>query len=431
MAAMDISTPNAKDPIDELKEAFHRDDALRVRRLLLDHAGLRAKLNEPLGPFNSPAIVNAKSPEMIDALLEAGADLNAKSTWWAGGFGLLHLASPELAAHAIKRGAVVDVHSAARLGLLDRLRVLIADDLALVHARGGDGQTPLHFASTVEIAAFLLDHGADIDARDVDHVSTPAQYMLGDRADVARYLVQRGCATDLLMAAALGNAELVRRHLDADPSCIRLRVSDEFFPMISDKNGGTIYQWTLGWYVSPHEVARKFGHEEIFALLMQRSPPELQLLNACCMGDDDTVRALLGQTPDLVSRLTDSDRRQVAHAARNNETATVRRLLEIGLPVDARSQHLATPLHWAAFQGNLEMANVVLRFNPPLEVKDRDFGGTPLNWAIYGSEHGWHNNASDYPGVVETLIRAGAKLPEQLSGTESVRQVLLASGIKE
>ncbi len=36
-----------------------------------------------------------------------------------------------------------------------------------------------------------------------------------DRQEVARYLVSRGCHTDLLMAAALGNADLVRRHLDA------------------------------------------------------------------------------------------------------------------------------------------------------------------------------------------------------------------------
>ncbi len=72
----------------------------------------------------------------------------------------------------------------------------------MVHARGGDGQTPLHFASTVEIAEFLLAHGADMDALDVDHESTPAQYMLRvehvrhyprDRQDVARYLVSRGC----------------------------------------------------------------------------------------------------------------------------------------------------------------------------------------------------------------------------------------------
>ena len=69
-------------------------------------------------------------------------------------------------------------------------------DAALIHARGGDGQTPLHFASTVEVAKFLVEKGADIDARDVDHESTPAQYMLRvqqkrhypwDRQDVPSY----------------------------------------------------------------------------------------------------------------------------------------------------------------------------------------------------------------------------------------------------
>jgi hypothetical protein len=208
---------------------------------------------------------------MIDVLLAAGADVNARSQWWAGGFGLLHTADPELAAYAIERGAVVDVHAAARLGRLDRLRELIEGDPRRVHARGGDGQTPLHFARTVEIAAYLLDHGADIDARDIDHESTPAQYMLGDRPDVARYLVQRGCTTDILLAAAVGDLDRVRMHLDADPSCIRLRASEEFFPMVNPKAGGTIYQWTLGYRASAYQAAAKFGHADVLRLLMERS----------------------------------------------------------------------------------------------------------------------------------------------------------------
>jgi hypothetical protein len=183
---------------------------------------------------------------MLDVLLAAGADMNAKSSWWAGGFGLLHGASPELAAYAIRRGAFVDIHAAARLGLIDRVRELLDSDGTLVHARGGDGQTPLHFASTIDIAAYLLDQGAEIDARDVDHESTPAQYMIDDRQDVARYLIQRGCKTDILMAAALGDIGLIRRHLDEDPGCIRMRVSEEFFPMVRPRAGGTIYQWKLG-----------------------------------------------------------------------------------------------------------------------------------------------------------------------------------------
>ena len=59
-----------------------------------------------------------------------------------------------------------------------------------MHARGGDGQTPLHFASTVEVAEFLLENGAEIDARDVDHESTPAQYML--RVEQKRHYPQTG-----------------------------------------------------------------------------------------------------------------------------------------------------------------------------------------------------------------------------------------------
>jgi len=183
------------------------------------------------------------------------------------------------------------------------VRELIASDAELISARGGDGQTPLHFASTVDIAAYLLDQGAEIDARDVDHESTPAQYMIDDRQEVARYLIQRGCKTDILMAAALGDMELVRRHLDADPGSIRMCVSEEFFPMISPKAGGTIYQWKLGWYLSPHRVALKFGHEDVYRLLMDRSPPEVKLIEACWLDDEATLQALGADQSELARRL--------------------------------------------------------------------------------------------------------------------------------
>src|SRR5206468_4577683 len=123
-------------------------------QLLERHPELKANINEPLAAFDAPLITRVRSRQMLDVLLAAGADINAKSRWWAGGFGLLHGAAPDLATYAIERGAVVDVHAAARLGLIDKLRELISADPALVHARGGDGQTPLHFASTLEIANY-------------------------------------------------------------------------------------------------------------------------------------------------------------------------------------------------------------------------------------------------------------------------------------
>ena len=182
---------------------------------------------------------------------------------------------------------------------------------------------------------YLLDCGADIDARDVDHESTPAQYMVKERQDVARYLVTRGCRTDLLMATALGDLDLARRHLDVDPGCIRMRVNDEFFPMVNPRAGGTIYQWTLGFHVSAHQVARKFGHQDVLTLLLERTPVDARLIDACWMADEPTVQAIRREHPGIVESLSEGDRRQVAHAARNNQSAAVRLMLECGWPVDA------------------------------------------------------------------------------------------------
>ena len=419
------------DPIELLKNAFHANDASLLRKLLDRFPRFKPMINEPIGPFDSPAITNVRTREMLDVLLEAGADINARSRWWAGGFGLLHNAEPDLATYAIQRGANVDVHAAARLGLTERLRELVAANPALVHARGGDGQTPLHFAGTIEVAKFLLEHGADIDARDVDHESTPAQWMMRERQEIVRFLVQRGCKTDILMAAGLGDADLVGKHLDADPGCIHVRVSDEYFPKTNHRAGGTIYQWTLGWYVSAHEVARQFNRDDIFRLLMERSPADVKLIAACWAADETTVKNLVANHAGLLAGLSTASQRQIAHAARNNNFAAVRVMLAAGLPVDAVGQHQGTPLHWAAFHGNAEMAREILRCHPPLEQADADFHSTPLGWAIHGSEHGWNCKTGDYAGTVELLLKAGANLPQKTGGTEVVKEVLRRYGVKD
>jgi ankyrin repeat protein len=362
---------------------------------------------------------------MVDVLLEAGADINARSRWWAGGFGVLDHAAPDVAMYAIERGAIVTVHAAARLGLIDQLRDMLSRDPALVHARGGDGQTPLHVAADVEIATLLLERGADIDARDVDHESTPAQYLVADRQDVVRLLIARGCATDLLMASALGDIEVARGHLDRDPALIRMRVSDEWFPKANPKSGGTIYQWTLGFFASAHQVARRFERAAMLAWLFERSPAPLRLLEACTLGDAEAAQRFFNDAPEAVQQLGDADRRRVADVARNNDTRAVGLMLRYGWPVDARGQHRATPLHWAAFHGNPEMVREVLTYGPPLEALDGDFNGSPLGWAIHGSMNGWFVKTGDYVATVDLLLQAGATPPTELTrGSPAVRAAL-------
>ena len=295
---------------------------------------------------------------------------------------------------------------------------------------------PLHFASTVEIAKLLLANGAEIDARDLDHESTAAQYMLRvdqkrhyprDRQDVARYLISRGCQSDILMAAALGDAELVRWHLDHDPRCIHMNVSEEWFPKKDPRAGGTIYIWVLGAHRTAHTVARDFGHEDVFQLLLERTPAELKLALACELGDEAAFQELLRKRPDLAKSLSDEDQRKLPNAAQSNNAEAVRLMLAAGWAVDTRGEMGATALHWAAFNGNAEMTREILRYQPTLELKSRDYESTPLAWAIFGSGNSWRRDTGDFVGTVEALKQAGALLPpcpDELEPSEAVLEVL-------
>ena len=435
------TTTAPQNPADALRDAVCDSDAARVRALLDRYPELRAHINDPLPRYGFGvhalfAAVQRSDRATIDVLLEAGADVQKRTEWWAGGFGLLDDCEPEMVPFLTERGALVDAHAAARLGMLDRLRELLEADPALARAPGGDGQTPLHFASTVEIAAYLLEKGADIDARCVDHESAPAQYMLRvehkrhyarSRQDVARYLVSRGCGTDLLMAAALGDVDLVRRHLDADPACIRMSVSGEWFPMANPRAGGTIYIWQLGKYRTAHTVARDFGHEDVYRLLLERTPPELKLALACELGDEAAFRQFLAKHPDAAKNLTEADRRKLPNAAQNNNATAVRLMLEAGWPVDARGESGASALHWAGFHGNAEMAREILRHGPDLALRSLEYEDTALGWALFGSGNGWHRDTGDYAGTLRALLEAGVRPPpdaERLQPSQAALDVL-------
>ena len=432
-------------PAEALEAAVRDSDALRVRALLDKHPALRARIDDPLPKYGFGiqamfAAVQRSDRATIDVLLNAGANINKRTEWWAGGFGLVDDCDPSLVDFLVERGAVIDAHAASRLGMTAKLAELIAADPGVVHARGGDGQTPLHFASTIAIAEMLLSNGADINALDIDHESTPAQYMLRvehkrhyprDRQDVARYLVSRGCQTDILMTTALGDLDLVRRHLDADPECIRMSVSEKWFPKRNPRSGGTIYIWQLGANRTAHNVARDFGHEDVFRYLLERTPAELKLALACELGDEATFHDFLAKHPHAARELSEDAQRKLPNAAQNNNTPAVRLMLEAGWPVDTFGEMGAAALHWAAFHGNTEMTREILRFHPTLELKSLQHDGTPLSWAIYGSGNGWRRDTGDFAGTSKALLDAGAKVPPEARHLEPSDEVLEILGLTD
>jgi hypothetical protein len=287
----------------------------------------------------------------------------------------------------------------------------------------------------VDIAQYLLEHRADIDARDTEHESTPAQHMLRvvqaryyprDRQDVARHLVARGCRSDILMAAALGDLPLVRRLLETDPACIRMRVSEAFFPKKDPRSAGTVYIPIFGPNRTAHLVARDFGHADVFQFLMEHSPEDVKLSQAFELGDEAIFGALLAKRPNLIETLSDEERRQLPDAAQNNNADAVRLMLKAGWPVDARGEYDMTSLQWASWHGNAGMVREILRHHPKLDLIC-EHQITALGSALHGSENSWHRDTGDYAATVEALIDAGAKPPkltDDLEASEAVREVL-------
>jgi hypothetical protein len=307
-------------------------------------------------------------------------------------------------------------------------------DPQLVHARGGDGQLPLHFAATVEIAALLLDHGADINARDIDHESTAAQYMACSRQylewrepyrhDVARFLISRGTQTDILMASAIGDLALVERILNHDPETIRTTVSERYFPKHDPKSGGTIYIFGFGWTKSPHMIAHQFEHPEVFALLMQRSPNWLRLINAAEVGDEAYFQRIFIDHPQLFQKLSANAARRIIGVALRNNTRAVRQLLSAGWPAGAAMENGQTALHFAAWHGNVEMVRDLITHNASINVFEAEHGGSPLAWALHGSLNSWERDKGDYPGVTRALLIAGAAIPKPERPLEAAEEVL-------
>lgn len=205
-----------------------------------------------------------------------------------------------------------------------------------------------------------------------------------------------------------------------------MSVSEECFPKQDPRAGGTIYIWTLGDRTA-HAVARDFGHEDVFQLLMERTPEDLKLSLACELDDEAVFHEFLSQHPDAAKTLSETDQRKLPNAAQTNNTEAVRLMLEAGWSVDSPGEMGATALHWAGFNGNAEMTREILRFHPTLELKSREYEGTTRGCAVYGSGNGWRRDTGDYVGTIRALLEAGATVPphaEELEPSEAVLEVL-------
>jgi hypothetical protein len=83
-----------------------------------------------------------------------------------------------------------------------------------------------------------------------------------------------------------------------------------------------------------------------------------------------------------------------------------------------------TALHFAAWHGNAEAVRELIAHNAPINVLETEHGGSPLAWALHGSQHSWHRDTGDYPAVTKALVAAGAQISESEKPLEATEEVL-------
>ncbi|MCC6241237.1 MAG: hypothetical protein IT353_00255 [Gemmatimonadaceae bacterium] len=421
----------ARAPHEQMHHAMLRRDAETVRRLFESHPEFRPLINAPLFSFNAPALVAcADDLAMVDVLLDFGADPNKRSEWWAGGFHALHIATGAAAARLRAAGAEPDACAAAHLDDLPLLRRLLADDPRRAMERGGDGQTPLHFARSRESIDLLLNAGADINARDVDHRASPAEWMLdrthgSGRYALAAYLVDRGAEADIFLAAALGRTDQVQHLLTLTPALLdeqtgRGRYGD------APPSASHIYTWTIGANRSPLEVAAQFGHADTLAAMMPFATPVQKLRLACRRGDNEAAHQLVQLDPTIVATLDARDQRAISDAAWDGDARAVTLMLSLGFDPATIGHDGGTALHCAAWQGSAEAVAAIVSYpsgRALLAQRDAHYGGTPLVWCCHGSLHGPRHGV--HALVAQLLLEAGS-VTEERDASDDVEAVISA-----
>lgn len=151
---------------------------------------------------------------------------------------------------------------------------------------------------------------------------------------------------------------------------------------------------------TPYEAALRAGNTEIAAYLLRHGAREIALsvkdrfAAACVAGNRSDARALLAESPGLLEELGLHGRVELVHrAVEADRPEGIRLMADLGFEIGGMTSHggvgvnlAATPMHNAAWMGNLEMVRLFLELGADPAVRDPNYRGTPLDWAEYNGQ---------------------------------------------
>src|SRR5918992_671350 len=240
----------------------------------------------------------------------------------------------------LERGATVRHTNALANAIEDPRKVRILLEKGDLTPSDPELRDSLQYVRDPAVAELLIEHGADVDARDADGL-TPYSHAARLRSDaMMRLLEAAGASTEL------------------DPSA----------------------EW----------------------------------IGAVVRGDLARAERVRAEHPGLPLR--DADAEELPRWAGVGDDEVVARLLDAGVPLDARGVDDGTALHYAGMWGRASTVELLLTRGAEVDVMGgpREYPGTALGWTAWGSRElpGAEERMDGYLGAAGALLEAGARVGE-------------------
>lgn len=305
-----------------------REGHADVVKLLLE-AGAAPNVQEPMAPFRLTVLDLARMRGFDEVVTLVETAISAQH----------HAAMPETDA---------PIRSALEEGDLESIEALVRKDASLVTAIDQKGNTPFHRAaeskinhSVLELIDFLIDHQADVNAanhrglKPVDlaifHNGTPEWALAG-------YLLARGAAYTMNIAAAMGDLAYIRRVLNEHTEQVDFQDTNQRRPL---------------------SCAAEFGHTDIVKLLLEHG------------ADPNAQETSDFRTFPLVA------------AARGNHLEMAEALLEHEADPNASVNAADTALSAAMDHNDMEVANLIASYGGYVDIRMHGYmGNIPIISAI-------------------------------------------------
>jgi ankyrin repeat protein len=262
---------------------------------------------------------------------------------------------------------------------------------------GEDGRNQPPHSRCEELARLLLDAGADPNdgqtlynrhfRSDDGHLHLLLAYGLGhdkhgpwyERLGDQMQSPERLLVEELWSAARKGFFERVKLLVDHG--------ADVNTPGLRDRR-------------TPYEAALRMGNHEIAGYLLQHGarkidlPPEDRLAAALISGRRPEVTAILAANPAALEHLGLHCRTELPNrAVEANHPDGLRLMSTLGFDLSARTHHdgvginlATTPMHNAAWQGNLELVKLLIELGADPTIRDPNYNATPQGWAEYNHQ---------------------------------------------